>query len=169
MYFCSQNLQIDIENLTYVLPTNVLTWFKNNSVKANPEKFQFVILSKTKHPEYNLLIDSNVIKESADVELLGLIIDNKLSFEKHIARLCQTASYKFHALRRIRKYLTLEKASLGKCFCGFSIQLCISKSDVLQENYFKMQQIHHKTLRIIYDLDESYINLLNLDNSVSLH
>ena len=43
-----------------------------------------MILSKTRCPENNLLIDSNVIKESADVELLGLIIDNELSFEKHI-------------------------------------------------------------------------------------
>ena len=55
-------------------------------MKANPEKFQFMILSKTRRLEYNLLIDSNVIKESTDVELLGLIIDNKLSFEKHISR-----------------------------------------------------------------------------------
>ena len=42
--------------------------------------------------------------------MLGLIVDNKLSFEKHSAKLCQTASYKLHALRRIRKCLTLEKA-----------------------------------------------------------
>ena len=76
---------VRFENLTYEVK-NVLTQFKINSMKANPEKFQFMILSKTRRPEYNLLIDSNVIKESADVELLGLIIDNKLSFEKHIAR-----------------------------------------------------------------------------------
>ena len=57
-------------------------------------------MNETRRPEYNLLIDSNVIKESADVELLRLIIDNKPSFEKHIARLCQTATYKLHALRR---------------------------------------------------------------------
>ena len=79
-------------------------------MKANPKKFQFTILSKTMQLEYNLFIGSNVIKESADVELLGLIINNKLSFEKHIAKLCQTASCKLHALRRIRKHLTLEKA-----------------------------------------------------------
>lgn len=48
------------------------------------------------------------------MELLGLIEDNTLSFEKNIAKLCQTASYKFHALMRIRKYSTLEKA-----ICGF--------------------------------------------------
>ena len=32
-----------------------------------------------------------------------------------------------------------------------------------------MQKTHRKTLRVIYQLDESYENLLNLDNSVSLH
>ena len=32
-----------------------------------------------------------------------------------------------------------------------------------------MQKIHHKTLRVIYQSDESYKNLHNLDNSVSLH
>ena len=68
-------------------------------MKANPEKFQFMILNKTRWPQYNLLIDSNVIKESADVEMLVLIKDNKLSFEEHITKLCQTASYKLHALR----------------------------------------------------------------------
>ena len=75
-------------------------------------------LSKTRRPQYNLSIDSNVIKESADAEILGLIVDNKLSFEKHITKLlCQTASYKLHALRQIRTFLTLEKARvLGNSF-----------------------------------------------------
>ena len=57
-----------------------------------------MILSKTGRPQYNLLIDSNVRKESADVGMLGLIVDNKLSFKKHIAKLCQTLAY--HALRK---------------------------------------------------------------------
>ena len=56
-------------------------------MKSKPEKFQFMFLSKVRRPEYNFLIDSNVIKESADVELLGLIVDNKPNFEKHIAML----------------------------------------------------------------------------------
>ena len=55
-------------------------------MKANLEKFQFMILSKTRCPEYNLLIDLLVIKESANMEILRLIIDNKLSFEKYIAK-----------------------------------------------------------------------------------
>ena len=116
LYSCSQDPQTVIENLTYDVK-NVLTWFKINSMKVNSEKFQFMILSKTRCPEYNLLIDSNVTKQSGGVEMLRLIVDNKLSFEKHIAKLCQTASYELHAFRRIRKYLTLEKArGLGNVF-----------------------------------------------------
>ena len=49
------------KNLTYNVK-NVLTWFKINSMKANPEKFQFMILSKSRRSEFNLLIDSNVRK-----------------------------------------------------------------------------------------------------------
>ena len=60
-----------------------------------------MILSKARRPKYNLLIESNVVKRSAAVELLVLIIDNKLSFEKHIAKLCQAASCKLSAHKKI--------------------------------------------------------------------
>ena len=40
--------------------------------------------------------------------------------------------------------------------------------DALQEN-LKMQKNHHKAVRFIYQPYESYENLLNLDNRISLH
>ena len=57
--------------------------------------------------------------------MLGLIVDNKLSFEKHIAKLCQ-ANKKIINIR--------ESQILRKCFCGFSIYLCASNLDVLPKN-----------------------------------
>ena len=44
--------------------------------------------------------------------LLGIKIDNKLVFKKHIEKLCRTAQYKFYVLTRITKYLTLDKVIL---------------------------------------------------------
>ena len=44
--------------------------------------------------------------------LLDLTIDDYLTFKDHIDTLCRNASYKVHALRRIRKYLTLNKAKV---------------------------------------------------------
>ena len=59
-----------------------------------------------------MLTNSITVRESKEVILLGITIDNKLVFKKHIENLCSTAQYKLHALTRIRRYLTLDKAVL---------------------------------------------------------
>ena len=89
---------------------NALRWFKVNSMKANPKKFQFMILGKGTRQAVILNINNIKIRESQNVELLGLTIDNRLTFKDHINMLCRRANYKLHAIRRIRKYLTLEKS-----------------------------------------------------------
>ena len=100
-----------LEDLRYDMVT-LLRWFKENSMKVNPKKFQFMILGKT--PRQPIILNINQIKvdKSQKVVLLGLTIDNRLTFKDHVDMLCSTANYKLHALRRIRKYLTLEKAKL---------------------------------------------------------
>ena len=108
IYSCNNNLQTILKNLKHVM-VNVLKWFKVNSMKANPQKFQFMILGKSTRQTIILNIK---IRESQNVELLGLAIDNRLTFKDHINMLCRRASYKLHALRRIRKYLTLDKSKL---------------------------------------------------------
>ena len=44
--------------------------------------------------------------------MLGITIDNDLKFENHIEDLYKKASYKLHAFRRIRGYLTVKKARI---------------------------------------------------------
>ena len=56
-----------------------------------------------------LNINQMKIEESQKEVLLGLTIDNRLTFKDHVDMLCSTANYKLHALRRIKKYLALEK------------------------------------------------------------
>ena len=62
--------------------------------------------------KYSLKIGSITVEESDEVELLGVTIDKALDFKKDIENLCRTPSCKLHALRRIRKYLTLNNAKL---------------------------------------------------------
>ena len=94
------------ENLTFDMK-NILFWFRTNSLKANAGKFQFMILNRKNHRRQRLVINSITVKESNEVILLGITIDNKLVFKKRIENLCRTAQYKLHTLTRIRKYLTL--------------------------------------------------------------
>ena len=111
IYKCDADLKVVLEDLQYDMKI-LLNWFKVNSMKPNPKKFQFMILGKTKRLPVTLNVNTIKIKESQSVVLLGLTIDNQLTFKDHIETLCRNASYKLHALRRIRKYLTTEKAKL---------------------------------------------------------
>ena len=65
-----------------------------------------MILGEKNRLKYSLKIGSIIVKA-----LLGIIIEKALNFKKHVENLCRTAQSKLHALRRIRKYLTLDKAS----------------------------------------------------------
>ena len=78
------NLEHDMRNLLY--------WFKINSLKANPGKFQFMILKKRNRLKYSLKIGSITIKESDEVELLGITFDKALNFKNHIENLRRTVA-----------------------------------------------------------------------------
>ena len=68
----------------------LLKWFRINSLKANPDKFQFMILGKKKRNRVKLMINSTEIGESKKVVLLGITIDNLLTFNEHNDKLCRT-------------------------------------------------------------------------------
>ena len=46
------------------------------------------------------------------MKLLGIKIDYELKFKEHIKELSRKASYKLHALQRIRRHLSVDKARL---------------------------------------------------------
>ena len=166
LYFHGSILPLILNNLERDM-RKILYWFKINSLKTSPGKFQFMILGKKNRLKYSLKIGSITIKESDEVQLLGVAIDKALNFKKHIENLCRTARYKLLALRRIRKYLTLDKAKpLGNAFIDSQsnyaplIWIFCHKT-----TYLGMQKIHHKTLKVIYQSDASYDDLLQLSNS----
>ena len=172
LFYCNKNLNLIKENLRLDLK-NLLYWFKINSLKANPEKFKFIVMGKKeKEKEKEILIYEDIYLEEVDeVSLLGITLDNKLTFRKHINNLCQIAHYKIHALRRVRKYLTQEKAKLlNNAF----IRSQFDYASVIwmfcsKESYKKLEKLHYKSLKIVYNCDKSYEELLSLSNEFSIH
>ncbi len=75
-----------------------LKWFEADQMKANPDKFHDILFGHTEMETEISLGDTNIIKPSEDVNLLGLIIDSKLNFSKHIQTTTQKASLKLIAL-----------------------------------------------------------------------
>ena len=89
---------------------NILQWFKVNSMKTNPKKFQFMILGKSN--TQSIITNIMKVRKSSNVVLLGLTNHNRLTFKDRISILCLRASFKFLALKRICKYLTTDMTKL---------------------------------------------------------
>ena len=97
------------------------------------------------------------------------MIDKNLTFKKHIDNLVRKAQYKLHALRRIRKFLTIEKAKiLGNAFIesqfNYAPLICMFCRKTFHS---KTEEIHHKTSKVIYGIDDSYNKLLLCNNCLN--
>ena len=74
-------------NLPLILSNNMgnlLYWFKIKSLKAKPGKSRFMILGEKNCLIYSQKIGSKTVKQSNEVEFLGVTIDKALNFKKHI-------------------------------------------------------------------------------------
>ena len=99
-----------IENLISILESEseiAINWFKDNHMIVNPGKFQAIIFDKHKgnHTNQIINIDQKEIKAVSKVKLLGIEIDDKLNFNHHINKICESATNPFNALIRLKHFL----------------------------------------------------------------
>ena len=160
-----------LHNLKFDLG-HILKWFKVNSLKPNPGKFQFMILGINTDIKVNLFLEGNKIVKSHEIVLLGKTIDDKLSFKTHIENTCRKVKYKLHALQRIRKYLSTDKV---KTLCNTFInrQFYYAPSIWMFAGKLlisRVQKIHFRSLQMVYNTyDTTYDDLLSINIDVSIH
>ena len=134
-------------------------------------KSQFMVLGRSTRQSIILNINNIETRESSTVTLVGLTIDNRLTFKDHINILCCRTNLKPHKLRRIMKYLTTMKAKL--LYNAF-INSQFNYASIIwmfchKQDYLKITKIQYKALKIVYNSNESYEELLLCKNEVSIH
>ena len=77
---------------------------------ANPVKFQLMFLGNKTSENYSFSLSRQIISKSNEVELLGIIIDNKLNFSSHIKKVCKNANNKISAFINMRNLLDFSQA-----------------------------------------------------------
>ena len=147
MYSCNKLLSKILANLRFDLK-NVLMWFTVNSLNPNLGKFQYMILGKCVTNQLSLFINGIKIERTSEVVLLGITIDDQLTFKTHIEYICRMAKYKLRALQRIRDYLSTEKARLlASAFINsqfFYTPLIFAGKTLIS----KVQNIQFRTLQV---------------------
>ena len=101
-----------IEDVIYKLEKDaivLISWFENNYLKPNPEKWHLLL----NHKDENLFIslENEMVYNSESQKLLGVHFDNDLRFNTHVYKICKKASQKLHALARVSNHMSFEKKS----------------------------------------------------------
>ena len=169
LYACETNLDMVINQLGHDL--NVITdWFKCNSMVANPSKFK-LIFPGTVNANISIKVGKLSIDSVETVKLLGVNIDSKLCFLPHVKELCKKSNQKIKALRRIRQFISREKAELlvnayilsSFNYCPLIWMFCGKQGNRL------IAQTHHRALRTMMNTDKDYKEVLSDCKTVDIH
>ena len=140
-------------------------------MKLTTDKF-CLIVSGYKHEQLWGNIGTDLIRESNDVKLLAVTIDRDLKFDKHVVKLCSKANQKLSALSKVANLLfsnkrkTLFKAFVESQFKYFPIVWMFHS----RRTNNKINRLHERTLRIVYDDDVStFHQLLAMGKSFCIH
>ena len=117
-------------------------------------------------------MDNVVIKNTSSKKLLGNLVDNKISFNKHVSGICNKAAQKLHALSRVNHLMTLKQRKLIMTsfilsHFGYCPLVWMFHSRTLNT---RINRIHERSLRLIFRDDNSpFKDLLLLNNSHTIH
>ena len=103
LYSCGMSLDYIFNSFTQNT-LNVYQWLVYNSMKANSDQFQFMILTNT--DSHTLQIGDITTRSVWSLTLLGITIDSKLNFKENINNIIKSIYNKLYAQRRLRKFLT---------------------------------------------------------------
>ena len=170
-FACDADISTVIRNLESETGSAVL-WYDANYMKLNQIKCHFIMSSNS--PElFWIRVGGQIIWESKQRELLGVIVDKKLKFDKHIENICKKASAKVTALSRLVKIVPLEqKKTLMNAFIEHQFSYCplVWMFCWTREHNDKINHIHERGLRMVYDdYTSSYNELLRRNGSVNIH
>ena len=99
----------------------IVQWCEAWGMKLNPKKTQAIIFSRSRTlepPFPSLVIGNEILVVKDSMEILGVILDSKLTFEKHIRSLCSSLSRKIGVLRKSFSVFHCQNI-LRNCFYSF--------------------------------------------------
>lgn len=138
---------------------NVKGWSRQNKMHIHNDKTNYMILgtiNKLNEPhELDLKIDDNQIKKTHNQKLLGIHIDDKLSWSSHIDHLCSTISSKISLLRQLSRYVSIDVQK--KFYQGYILPLIDYGSVVWgttsSSNLDRISKLQKRAARIILHAD----------------
>ena len=149
----------------------ITEWFADNGLQANPDKYQAIVFGGKNDLPNKFSIKGSDVNCMETVKLLGIEIDNKLLFSKHVSSLCAKASRQINAVMRLRNVLDIAvKEQIFSAFVKSTFSYCpVVWMFCGQNDVTKLDKLQHRALRFVYnDFDAPYHELLSRSNTMSV-
>ena len=147
-------------------------WFYENFMVLNPEKSHFMCIGqKIDHAE-TLNFNNLAIKNSKEVEILGITLDRNMNFHTLNKSICRKVGQKLSALLRISpcldqgKKVLLYKSMVKSQFdyCPLVWMFCSRQSNNL------INKVYERGLRLTYrDETKDFQQILREQNKITIH
>ena len=137
----------------------------------NPGKCHFMLFGVKENEQFDLICNGITLKHSSNKQILGVTIDNKLSFDEHI-NIRKTANKKLNALGRINHCMKQNQTEIllssfiisHFSYCPLIWMFCLKKPSK------KINAVHKGSLRIILtDYESPYPLILEEAHQIIFH
>ena len=176
VYQSGSNIKAIISELTNKAE-NVSRWYRENLLHANPKKYQVLIMTprnfdKEAKDECTLDIDNQKLKPTGNLRILGVNVDDTLSFTEHISGICKKVRKKIGVLARLRNLIS-SKTKLQLYLTAILPHLTYCQTVwhfCKQSERRKLERLQERALRIIYNCrTDTYEDLLRRGKLPSLY
>ena len=167
-------IAVTCKNLNDLLHTlkkeseSAVDWFRNNNMIANPDKFQAIIMNKKRENPitHKLKIYNNEIETTKSLKLLGIEIDNQLSFNQRISKLCSKAAMQLNTIGRLAKFMgNKEKIAMINSFVSHFRHL-LSRISAHVNHHKIVQKLCLRS--ILDDYESDYGNLIKKNGTTTM-
>ena len=128
-------------------------WFRDCGLFLNLDKCKLVVLPERKSDQVELCIDGSQVKATDNVELLGVVIDNRLNFKSNLSKLIKKVGRQIDVLNRFKHILSFRsKIRIYRAFIMPHFTYCSSVwNSCLKEDSDRLERLHERALRYVFN------------------
>ena len=137
----------------------VHNWLLNNGLHLNPSKSEAIAFFNPRSKPLEALAESiksisvagSPIMLQSSIKNLGVYLDSKMSFDKHVSETCKASYFHIRALRHVRSSLTTEACkTVATAIVGSRLDYCNSLlAGTSVSNLARLQLVQNTLARVV--------------------
>ena len=156
---CTVGIKVNNKEPDYTALQDTLdrlhTWTQHNNVTINQTKTEVmhVCTSRTPVPPPHLTVGTHPLKVVKTFKLLGVVLDDQLSWDQHVANVVRAASYRLYMLRRLLSVGTPE-SDLKAVYVSFILPKLLYasqawSSSLTNTQLYRLERVQKRACKII--------------------